>query len=61
MGQNHRFKPGNKAPNNGNYVEVGVGGSMVVNPRNIHLNAGEPFPETSNHERQWTYAPKPQH
>ncbi|PLT30394.1 YjzC family protein [Peribacillus deserti] len=61
MGQNNRFKPGNKAPNNGTYVEVGVGGSMVIDPRTIHLKAGDPFPETSNHERQWIHAPKPQH
>ncbi|WP_409291806.1 YjzC family protein [Peribacillus sp. SCS-26] len=60
MGQKHRFQGGSKAPNNGSYVEVGVGGSMVRNPRKIHLNAGDSFPETTNDDRQWAYAPKPQ-
>lgn len=59
MGQQHRFRPGQKAPNNGVYVEIGETGSMVKNPQKVHLSAGEMFPETSNHNRLWTYKRKP--
>lgn len=59
MGQNHQFKPGQKAPNNGAYVEIGETGSMVVNPKLVKLEAGDTFPETSNHNRIWTYQRKP--
>lgn len=33
MGQQHQFRPGQKAPNNGAYVEIGETGSMVKNPK----------------------------
>lgn len=59
MGQNHQFKHGQKAPNNGTYVEIGETGSMVTDPQQIKLNAGDPFPETTNHNRVWTYKRKP--
>jgi len=55
MGQPTRFRPGDKAPNNGIYIEIGETGDNVVNPKKIHLEAGDKFPETSNHNRQWTY------
>ena len=60
MGQNRQFKPGNKAPNNGRYIEIGETGSMVQDPMKIKLEAGDPFPETTNHNRVWTYEPNPQ-
>lgn len=59
MGQSHEFRPGHKAPNDGIYVEIGEEGSMVQNPREIKLSAGDEFPETSNHNRKWTYKRKP--
>lgn len=59
MGQSRHFKSGNKAPNNGYYVEIGEEGDNVVNPRKIKLKAGDPFPENSNHNRIWTYQRKP--
>lgn len=59
MGQNRQFKPGNKAPNNGVYIEVGDTGDNVLNPKKIKLKAGDPFPENSNDERVWTYQRKP--
>ncbi|WP_261132541.1 YjzC family protein [Bacillus sp. Marseille-Q3570] len=59
MGQNHQFNPGQKAPNNGIYVEIGETGSMVNDPKEIKLHAGDAFPETSNHNRKWTYKRKP--
>jgi hypothetical protein len=61
MGQNHRFRSGDKAPNNGVYIEIGDTGSNVSNPKKIKLKAGERFPESTNDERQWTYAPKYTH
>lgn len=59
MGQSHRFRAGDKAPNNGIYVEVGDTGSMVIRPKQIKLKAGDHFPENSNDDRQWTYKRKP--
>jgi hypothetical protein len=59
MGQSHQFRAGKKAPNNGVYIEVGDTGDNVVNPKMIKLKAGDPFPENSNDERQWTYKRKP--
>lgn len=59
MGQNHQFKPGKRAPNNGVYIEIGETGDNVVNPRKIKLKAGDRFPETSNDRRVWTYQRKP--
>ncbi|WP_409304642.1 YjzC family protein [Peribacillus sp. SCS-155] len=53
MAQNNRFKPGQKAPNNGIYVEIGETGSMVVEPRMAKLRAGQRFPETANDDRVW--------
>lgn len=59
MGQNRHFTPGQKAPNNGIYIEIGETGSNVNNPRKIKLSAGDSFPETSNQNRHWTYQRKP--
>nr|WP_263328349.1 YjzC family protein [Neobacillus sp. Marseille-Q6967] len=59
MGQSHQFKSGQKAPNNGIYVEIGDTGDGVMNPKRIKLKAGDRFPETSNDERVWTYKHKP--
>lgn len=58
MGQKHRFRSGDRAPNNGIYVEVGENGSNVVNPKSVKLKAGDPFPEAANDERHWTYKRK---
>lgn len=59
MGQRHQFKHGDKAPNNGFYVEIGETGSMVKGPKQIHLDAGDSFPSNSNKDRVWTYKRKP--
>ncbi|WP_070119777.1 YjzC family protein [Bacillus marinisedimentorum] len=59
MGQQHQFNPGDKAPNNGVYVEIGETGSMVLKPKSVHLSKGDTFPETSNHNRKWSYKRKP--
>jgi hypothetical protein len=59
MGQPRHFKPGDKAPNNGVYIEIGETGDNVKNPKKLKLKAGDTFPETSNHNRHWTYLRKP--
>jgi hypothetical protein len=59
MGQRRHFGPGDKAPNNGVYIEIGETGDNVKNPKKIKLKAGDTFPETSNHNRHWTYLRKP--
>lgn len=59
MGQSRQFREGQKAPNNGVYVEIGETGSTVNHPKQIKLEAGDRFPETSNQNRVWTYKRKP--
>ncbi|WP_099301332.1 YjzC family protein [Bacillus sp. Marseille-P3800] len=59
MGQNKQFTPGQKALNNGMYVEIGETGSMVTRPKSVHLHAGDEFPETTNDDRKWTQQRKP--
>jgi hypothetical protein len=60
MGQSHRFRAGQKAPNNGVYIEIGETGNVsgIQDPKQIKLKAGDRFPENTNDDRQWTYAPK---
>lgn len=55
MPQNKQFKSGQKAPNNGEYIEIGETGSSVTNPKNIELKAGDTFPKTTNQDRVWAY------
>lgn len=59
MGQSHRFRAGQKAPNDGIYVEIGETGSMVKDPKMVKLSAGDKFPEVTNQNRQWTYKRRP--
>lgn len=59
MGQSRQFRAGDKAPNNGVYIEIGETGSMVNDPQQVKLEAGDQFPENTNHNRLWTYKPKP--
>lgn len=59
MPQKRQFKPGDKAPNNGVYVEIGETESNVNKPKQVKLQAGDSFPETTNDDRIWTYKRKP--
>lgn len=56
IGEKTEFRPGEKAPNTAPYIEIGENdyGTGINNPQKIHLKAGEPFPNTSNHNRKWT-------
>ncbi|MUV36424.1 uncharacterized protein JNUCC1_00226 [Lentibacillus sp. JNUCC-1] len=53
MGEQTEFREGDKAPNNGIYIEVGETGSNVEFPEQVELKAGESFPEPSNQDRIW--------
>ncbi|MFC0469334.1 YjzC family protein [Halalkalibacter kiskunsagensis] len=59
MGQNRQFEPGQKAPNNGIYIEIGETGDMVQSPKSLKMEAGDTFPDTQNDNRKWTPKPKP--
>lgn len=55
MGEQSRYTVGQKAPNDGEYMEVGDSSVHmgVKNPKHIHLKKGERFPENSNDDRVW--------
>jgi len=53
MGEQTEFRTGDKAPNNGVYIEFGETGSLVEDPEQIELKAGDAFPETSHSKRIW--------
>lgn len=54
MGESRQFRAGQKAPNNGVYIEIGETGGNVNDPQKVELNAGDTFPENTNHNRLWT-------
>jgi hypothetical protein len=55
MGERTQFHPGDKAPNDGVYIEVGVDDHHmgIQDPKRIELKKGDDLPVTSNHERHW--------
>jgi len=55
MGEKTEFKPGEEAPNDGRYIEIGERAFHmgVVDPQIINMKAGSKFPETTNHNRKW--------
>jgi hypothetical protein len=55
MGEQTRFEPGQKAPNDGHYMEVGEKAFHmgIENPQIIELKKGQKFPETRNKDRKW--------
>jgi len=61
MGEKTEFEPGDKAPNNGEYIEVGEADfHMGINdPQIISMQKGDTFPETKNKDRKWKRKPKP--
>ena len=46
MGQSRQFRAGQKAPNNGIYIEIGETGSTVNNPKRLKMKAGDAFLKT---------------
>lgn len=55
MGERTEFEPGDKAPNQGVYMEVGEKSfhTEIQDPQMITLERGETFPETTNKNRKW--------
>ncbi|MFD0871800.1 Uncharacterised protein [Chlamydia abortus] len=55
MGEQTEFNTGDKAPNDGEYIEIGENDFHmgINNPKIISLKKGERFPEPSNHNRKW--------
>ncbi|MBD2848007.1 YjzC family protein [Paenibacillus sp. IB182496] len=55
MGEWTKFKHGDKAPNDGVYMEVGEDAVHmgIEDPQKIKLRKGERFPETTNDDRKW--------
>ncbi|MDB4866324.1 MAG: hypothetical protein JWR03_657 [Cohnella sp.] len=55
MGESTEFNPGDQAPNDGVYIEIGEDSFHmgITNPQRIVLRAGQRFPATSNHNRKW--------
>lgn len=55
MGEQTIFSPGDRAPNDGTYIEDGVNSyhTGINNPKKVNLLKGQRFPETTNHERKW--------
>lgn len=55
MGEWTEFRPGDRAPNDGTYIEIGENSYHmgVTNPQKVHLAKGDRFPETSNDGRKW--------
>ncbi|HZG80323.1 MAG TPA: YjzC family protein [Brevibacillus sp.] len=54
MGEQSRFREGEKSPKNGVYMEIGESGSSVQDPMIIELSRGEKFPAPRNKNRVWT-------
>jgi hypothetical protein len=55
MGEQTQFNPGDRAPNDGQYMEDGVRDRImgIENPQIISLKKGEKFPDTKNDDRKW--------
>ncbi len=54
MGEQSRFREGDKSPKNAVYMEIGETGASVQDPMIIELDKGEKFPATRNKNRVWT-------
>ncbi|MFD0716151.1 YjzC family protein [Paenibacillus sp. GCM10027626] len=53
MGEWTHYRPGDRAPNDGTYIEIGERVDNVNDPQQVSLSKGQRFPETSNHNRKW--------
>jgi len=55
MGEWTEYRPGDRAPNDGKYIEIGENSYHmgINNPKKVELHKGDPFPETSNKDRKW--------
>lgn len=55
MGEQTEFEPGQRAPNDGEYMEIGEDSFHmgVTNPAHVEMRKGQQFPETTNQNRMW--------
>lgn len=55
MGEKTEFEPGDKAPNNGTYMEIGEISmdTEIHDPKHVKLRKGDRFPSTTNKDRKW--------
>ncbi|HEX7056492.1 MAG TPA: YjzC family protein [Bacilli bacterium] len=55
MGEWSEFEKGDRAPNTGEYMEVGENDfHMGINdPKIVSLKKGDKFPDTTNKNRKW--------
>lgn len=54
MGEKTEFRVGDRAPNNGHYMEFGESlDTPIVDPKHVTMRKGERFPNTSNQNRKW--------
>lgn len=55
MGEWTEFEAGDRAPNDGVYIEIGEASFHmgVNNPKKVRLAKGEKFPANSNKDRKW--------
>jgi hypothetical protein len=55
-GEPSLFNPGDKAPNDGVYIETGEDDFHmgIEDPAQVELKKGQKFPETTNRNRKWT-------
>ncbi|MCR2805340.1 YjzC family protein [Paenibacillus soyae] len=60
MGEWTVFNQGDRAPNDGTYIETGVNDYHmgIEDPKKVRLHKGERFPQNTNHERKWIRMPK---
>lgn len=56
IGEKTMFEPGEKAPNDGVYMESGDRDfhTGIQDPKQVELKKGERFPKTSRQRRKWT-------
>lgn len=56
MGERTRFEAGDRAPNDGEYIEIGEHAFHmgIENPRHVYLEKGDRFPVNSKQDRKWT-------
>ncbi len=57
MGERTQFEPGDRAPNDGLYVEISESAhtGSVPDTQVIRLQSGDHFPPTKNTDRKWTH------
>lgn len=56
MGERTRFESGDRAPNDGEYMEIGKNDFHmgIESPKHVYLEKGDFFPKNSNEDRLWT-------